>query len=102
MWPELREREGRGYWAEFPDFQGCVTQGPTIKAVEKNTQEVLNLYISTKMLHGETLPKPKYHGRKTKNVRPFKVQLTLADLVFADRDPAPTEKEARANHKLGV
>lgn len=78
------EREGRGYVAEFPDLRGCLTQGETIALVEEHAKEDLKGYISSKMLHGDTLPQPKYQGRKTKKVRPFKVQLTLADLVFED------------------
>lgn len=89
------EREGRGYWAEFPDLKGCVSQGRTLTDTQKNATESLNLYVSTLMLHGDTLPKPKYHGRKTKKVRQFKVQLTLKDLVFIDDKAANENEQAR-------
>ena len=87
------EREGRGYWTEFPDLQGCLTQGKTLKEVQDNAKEALALYLGAKMLHGDTLSEPKYQGRKTKKVRPFSIKLTLNDIVVEDRMTAEEAAE---------
>jgi len=78
------EKTGREYWAEFPDFLGCISEGDNLSVIHQGVREALIGYVSSKMLHGETLPKPKYQGRKTARVRPFKVELTLKDLDFRD------------------
>ena len=83
------ERQHSLYWPTFPDFPGSIdhlafTNGETLKEAQNNAQKGLASYLAQGMLVGETLPKPQYHGRKTARVRPFKVQLTLKDLIFQD------------------
>lgn len=38
-------REKAGYWAECLELKGCVTQADTLKILQKNMEEVLNLYL---------------------------------------------------------
>ena len=39
-------RENDSYWAEGIELDGCVTQGETLKELESNLHEVLNLYLA--------------------------------------------------------
>ncbi len=85
------------YWAEFPDLQGCVRQGKTQKEVRENAKEALAVYLGAYMLDGDTLPKPKYKGRKgSKKVKAFLVKLALDDIIVEDR---MTPEEAAALQK---
>ncbi len=38
-------KETRGYWAECVELEGCVTQGDTLKELQSNMEEALNLYL---------------------------------------------------------
>lgn len=40
------ERDDDGYWfVDFPDIQGCHTQGRTLKAARARMRDVLSLYV---------------------------------------------------------
>ena len=38
--------EKKGFWAECIELPGCFTQGKTMRELEKNMEEALNLYVS--------------------------------------------------------
>lgn len=38
-------KEGKGFWAECIELSGCITQADSIKELQQNMQEALNLYI---------------------------------------------------------
>ena len=38
-------KEDTGYWAEAVDLEGCVSQGDTLKELQANCKEALNLYL---------------------------------------------------------
>ncbi len=39
------KKEGRGYWAQCVELEGCRTQGDTREELDENMQEALNLYL---------------------------------------------------------
>jgi len=75
------------YAVEFPDLTSLLIFAsgyPALKQAKEEAKSCLAFYLRHNMSIGKTIPKPKYHGRKTARVRPFKVQLTLNDLIFED------------------
>lgn len=38
-------KEGKGFWAQCIEFEGCITQADDLKSLKNNMQEALNLYI---------------------------------------------------------
>lgn len=38
-------KEGKGFWAQCIELEGCITQADSRKELDKRMQEVLNLYI---------------------------------------------------------
>jgi predicted RNase H-like HicB family nuclease len=38
-------KEGKGYWAQCIELEGCVTQADDLKKLKVNMQKALNLYI---------------------------------------------------------
>lgn len=38
-------KEGNGFWAQCIELQGCITEGDTMKELQANIQEALNLYV---------------------------------------------------------
>ncbi|MGE3973018.1 MAG: helix-turn-helix domain-containing protein [Bdellovibrionales bacterium] len=52
-------KEGRGYWAECVELKGCVTQGHSLKNLEKNMAEALHLYLDEPSDSSLIFPLPK-------------------------------------------
>lgn len=50
-----RQRQG-GYLVEFPDLQGCVTEGETVHDALKNAREALSGWLFVAIKHGDTIP----------------------------------------------
>src|SRR5271157_5675292 len=38
-------KEGKGFWAQCIELNGCITQANNLKELKTNMQEALNLYI---------------------------------------------------------
>lgn len=39
-------KEGKGFWAQCIELEGCVTQADSLKELNENMQKALNLYIA--------------------------------------------------------
>lgn len=59
VYPSIIHPEGDGgYWLEFPDLEGCQTQGDTMEEVMAMAQEALGLYLASLMERSLELPAP--------------------------------------------
>ncbi len=56
VYPAYVYREDDGYWAEFPDLEGAVTEGDSLVEVVDNLTEALNGYIYSSLERGIKLP----------------------------------------------
>ena len=54
-YPAIVHTEADGYWIEFPDLKGCITEGDTMEELLYNAQEALSLYLES-FENRETLP----------------------------------------------
>ncbi len=57
VYPAIFHEED-GYWVEFPDLSGCVTEGNTIEEAMSMAQEALGLWLVSQMEMGNGLPAP--------------------------------------------
>ncbi len=57
VYPAIFHEED-GYWVEFPDLSGCVTEGDTIEEAMAMAQEALGLWLVSQMEMGNELPAP--------------------------------------------
>ncbi len=57
VYPAIFHEED-GYWVEFPDLNGCVTEGNTIEEAMSMAQEALGLWLVSQMEMGNELPAP--------------------------------------------
>ena len=55
------EAEEGGYWAEFPDLPGCVTEGKTLNDLRVHAVEAVALYIETLRADGKPIPATAVH-----------------------------------------
>ena len=44
------------YWVEFPDLEGCVTDGDSLEAAMEHAQEAMGLYLATLLEENQPLP----------------------------------------------
>jgi antitoxin HicB len=58
-------KEGNGYWGEFPDLPGCLTQGETLEEFLEYAREALSLYLEEARDPNWEIPVPK--NRKGKS-----------------------------------
>lgn len=57
IYPAIFHKEDDGFWVEFPDLQGCYSDGDTIEEVFSNASEALAGYCVTLLEQKEKLPK---------------------------------------------
>jgi predicted RNase H-like HicB family nuclease len=49
IYPAVFHKDVGSYWVEFPDLPGCLTDGQTLDEAMKNAEEVLGVYIATRL-----------------------------------------------------
>lgn len=54
----IHNEEGGGYYADFPDLPGCLTQGRTLEALDANLRDALFVYLDGLRELGDPLPDP--------------------------------------------
>lgn len=88
-------KEGRGYWAECVELQGCRTEADTTVELAKNMREALNLFLDEppSSSHVFPLPKKRLAGRSLVEV-PVSPPIAFATYLKAMRHArALTQKE---------
>jgi predicted RNase H-like HicB family nuclease/DNA-binding XRE family transcriptional regulator len=45
IYPAIFHKENNSYWVEFPDLEGCITQGATLEEAFAMAKEALALYL---------------------------------------------------------
>lgn len=61
-------KEGKHFWAQCMELQGCITQGSDIKELQKNMEEALNLYIQEPEDSKDLATLPNSRIKKSKNI----------------------------------
>ena len=62
------QKEKKGYSAQCIELEGCITQGDTLKELQKNMEEALNLYVQEPADSEDLAALPKDSIRKSKDV----------------------------------
>lgn len=56
VYPAICHFEDGGYWCEFPDLEGCFSQGDTELEIVENAKEALEGYAVSILERGGSLP----------------------------------------------
>lgn len=64
VYPAIFHDEGT-YWVEFPDLEGCVSDGDTLEEAMANAQEAMGLYLAAILEDEQPLPQ----ARDIKEIR---------------------------------
>ena len=54
----IHPAEEGGYWAEFPDLNGCVVQGETIDELLVDAPDAITSHIAALRDDGQAVPEP--------------------------------------------
>ena len=57
VYPAIFHKDDGSIWVEFPDLEGCFTDGETIEEAIENASDALGLYIYTRFEKGWKTPK---------------------------------------------
>lgn len=55
---KFNKEDDGSYWVEFPDLQGCLTQGNNLENVIEMAKEALGGYLDSLKEHKEDFPEP--------------------------------------------
>lgn len=55
-YPAIIHEEDGGYWVEFPDLEGCVSDGETLPDAISNAADALGGYLCSMMDRGLAIP----------------------------------------------
>jgi antitoxin HicB len=58
IYPAVIHDDPDGYWAEFPDLQGCSSQGETLEEILSNAKEAMELFVLGLLEDGIPTPVP--------------------------------------------
>lgn len=58
IYPAKFHREGKGYWVEFQDLEGCYSDGLTLEEAMKNSEEALSAHLAYLLDKDLPIPEP--------------------------------------------
>jgi len=61
-------KEGKLYWAQCVELAGCITQAKSLRELNYNMEEALNLYIQEPEDSSDLAPLPKKSIKRSKNL----------------------------------
>ena len=57
-YPAIIHNENDEYWVEFPDLEGCFSDGETLADAASNASEALGMYLCSLMERNLEIPQP--------------------------------------------
>ena len=57
-YPAIIHHENDEYWVEFPDLEGCFSDGETLADAASNASEALGMYLCSLMERNLDIPRP--------------------------------------------
>lgn len=57
-YPAIIHYDSDGCWVEFPDLEGCFSDGETVAEAAINAEEALGMYLCSLIERGLDVPKP--------------------------------------------
>lgn len=58
IYPCIVHKEENGYWSEFPDIDGCFSDGDTLSEIMEHSKEALQGMLLTYMSMNKEIPNP--------------------------------------------
>lgn len=78
---KIEQQKDKSYLVEFPELDGCLTEGGTLDEALANAREALNGWLAARCDHELNIPKPSATKRKGRNFYAIDVDLTIAFVI---------------------
>jgi antitoxin HicB len=83
-YPAIFHPDEKGYWVEFPDLPGCLTEGETLEEAEEMAKEALSAMLESFDSRKMSIPIPsKIEGE---NIRYIEPELKVAFAISLKRE----------------
>jgi antitoxin HicB len=79
-YPAIFRKHKRGYWVEFPDVPGCLTEGKTLDHAKKMAREALTGVLEVRLEYDEPIRRPDFK-RRGPNVHWIEPEIAVAIAV---------------------
>lgn len=76
---KIEQQKDKSYLVEFPELEGCLTEGHTLDEALANAKEALGGWLSARCDRDLNIPKPT--KRKSRNFYAIEVNLTVAFVI---------------------
>lgn len=77
---KITKESSKSFLVEFPELEGCYTEGTNIKDAIKNAKEALNGWLASNCDREFNIPEPK--KRKSTNHYPIDVDLSISFAIM--------------------
>ena len=82
VFPAIIHNEDGSYWVEFPDLEGCYSDGDSLEEALKNSEEALGLYIAACQEDGKAIPAASNLMDLSKSLK----ESDVASYIYTDPD----------------
>jgi antitoxin HicB len=94
-------KEDKSYLVEFPNLEGCLTEGATLEDALQNAKEALTGYLASIFERGYIIPEPS--KLKGKNIYPIEPEPAVATPIILRRIRDEKKmNQTEAAKKLGI
>ena len=80
---KITKQKDKKYLVEFPELEGCFTEGDSLEDALNNAQEVLDGWLASLCDHHLNIPEPK--TRKGRNFHPIAVNVNIEFVISLRR-----------------
>ncbi len=95
-----RQKSGE-YLVEFPELEGCFSEGKTLTSAKKNASEALNGWLVSNCDRNLNIPDPK--NRRGKSYYPIEVDLQVALAILLRKKRKEKHlSQSQVAEKLGI
>ncbi len=98
---KIEKQSDGNYLVEFPELEGCLTEGKTLQSALENAKEALDGYLASQCDRNLNLTKPKIHKGKHYYAVPLDIRIAFAVHLRQLRTKKRLTQSAVAK-KLGV
>jgi predicted RNase H-like HicB family nuclease/DNA-binding XRE family transcriptional regulator len=75
---KIEKQSDGNYLVEFPELEGCLTEGKNLQSALENAKEALDGYLASQCDRNLNLPKPKAHKGKHFHAIPVDLRVAFA------------------------
>lgn len=98
---KITKKSSKSFFVEFPELDGCITEGSSLSNAVSNAEEALNGWLASNCDRGLNIPLPK--KRNSKNYYPIEVDISVTFSLMLRRVRKEKKlSQSSAAKKIGI